>query len=256
MKISLIFGLLHMVFGLSLSLWNKRIRGAYTDILLEFVPQLIFLLFIFCYLLFMIFFKVRNVLLVIKSRFRIPNLFQWTHYYADTLHKDSNVWSEHCAPNLLITFINMMLFKSDTPDPALYAICEGKETYMFTGQHQLQAFLVVAGVLMVPVMLFGKPLQIWWGKRHATDLWTAASLSCYVPLCSHLKKIIGGHRSSHPTPALRADGRRPPRRRRNRAWTQSPRSPKWTRSRTWTWTRPWPRRRRTGLRRNYDLSGN
>lgn len=39
MKISLIFGLIHMMFGLMLSLWNKLIKKNYPDILLEFVPQ-------------------------------------------------------------------------------------------------------------------------------------------------------------------------------------------------------------------------
>ena len=100
MKISLIFGLFHMLFGLSLSMWNKMIKKAYHEILLEFVPQVLFLVCIFCYLMFLIFLK-------------------WVLYYADTANKDTNVYSEHCAPNLLITFINMMLFKNEEPDPEL-----------------------------------------------------------------------------------------------------------------------------------------
>jgi hypothetical protein len=36
----------------------------------------------------------------------------------------------------------MMLFKEDTPDPNLVAICKGRETYMFAGQKQLQMVLV------------------------------------------------------------------------------------------------------------------
>ena len=94
MKISLIFGLIHMVFGVTLSAWNKVLKRKYAEIFVEFIPQLIFLVFIFCYLIFLIFFK-------------------WVHYSADvTKHgSDDNEFSEHCAPNLLITFINMMLFK-------------------------------------------------------------------------------------------------------------------------------------------------
>ena len=92
MKISLIFGLIQMVFGVTLSAWNKVLKRKYAEVFLEFLPQMVFLVFIFCYLIFLIFFK-------------------WTAYYADTLHKDTNTRSEHCAPNLLITFINMMLFK-------------------------------------------------------------------------------------------------------------------------------------------------
>ncbi len=50
MKISLIFGLAHMTFGLCLSLWNKIIKRHYAEVILEFVPQITFLLFIFGYL--------------------------------------------------------------------------------------------------------------------------------------------------------------------------------------------------------------
>ena len=129
-----------MVFGVCLSAWNKILRRKYADIFLEWLPQLIFLVFIFCYLIFLIFFK-------------------WVNYYADTVNKDINDHSEHCAPNLLITFINMMLFKNNDPDEKLVAICKGYETYMFGGQKQLQTFLVLTGVLMIPIMLLGKPLH-------------------------------------------------------------------------------------------------
>ena len=103
MKISLIFGLIHMVFGVTLSAWNKCLKRQYAGLLLEFIPQMIFLVFIFCYLIVLIFIK-------------------WATYYADTAKKATNTRSEHCAPNLLITFINMMLFKNDTPDPKLDAV--------------------------------------------------------------------------------------------------------------------------------------
>merc|ERR1712020_494354 len=35
----------------------------------------------------------------------------------------------------------------------------GNETWMFGGQHELQQFLVLAGVMMVPIMLFGTPIH-------------------------------------------------------------------------------------------------
>ena len=59
------------VFGVSLSLWNKLNNRKFAEIFLEFVPQLIFLVFIFCYLIFLIFFK-------------------WIAYYADLSIKDTN----------------------------------------------------------------------------------------------------------------------------------------------------------------------
>ena len=102
MKISLIFGLIHMVFGVTLSAWNKVLKRKYAEILVEFIPQLIFLVFIFCYLIFLIFFK-------------------WVSYSAnvDKHGAEDNFFSEHCAPNLLITFINMMLFKVPTRGKSL-----------------------------------------------------------------------------------------------------------------------------------------
>ena len=81
--------------------------------------------------------------------------FKWIAYGAN---KDDEPHSEHCAPNLLITFINMMLFKKEPSDPALAEICKGYEQFMYGGQYGIQMFLVVIGVLMVPIMLFGKPV--------------------------------------------------------------------------------------------------
>ncbi len=144
MKISIIIGLFHMMFGLMLSLANKLIKKEYPDIFLEFVPQVMFLLCIFFYLVFMIFFK-------------------WIAYAADN-DKPHNIYSEHCAPNILITFINMMLFKEDAGDPDLQKACEGRQVYMYPGQKQIQTVLVLLGVLMVPIMLFGKPLYIHLGE--------------------------------------------------------------------------------------------
>jgi len=137
MKISLIFGVIHMSFGVALSLWNKVSKRKYNEIILEFVPQIVFLLFLFGYLITMIFIK-------------------WVLYGANY----TDAFSEHCAPNLLITFINMMLFKEADVDKSLN-LCHvdgmNYEIYMFHGQAALQKFLVLTAVMMVPIMLFGKP---------------------------------------------------------------------------------------------------
>ena len=63
-------------------MWNKISTRQYHAIFLEFLPQLMFLLFLFGYLISMIFIK-------------------WILYGANY----TGQWSEHCAPNLLITFI-------------------------------------------------------------------------------------------------------------------------------------------------------
>ena len=68
----------------------------------------------------------------------------------------------------------MMLFKNDAPDPKLVA-CHVQnnatnttmnyDMYMFAYQHDIQMALVVIAVMMIPVMLFGKPLTIWFNRR-------------------------------------------------------------------------------------------
>jgi len=146
MKISLIFGVIHMTFGVLMSLWNKLSKKQYASILLEFFPQIIFLLGIFGYLVTMIFIK-------------------WVLYGANL----PDPMSEHCAPNLLITFINMMLNKEAEVDMKMEGChVEGElnyEVYMYHGQAGLQKFLVLIGVLMIPIMLFGKPAFIMWQRR-------------------------------------------------------------------------------------------
>merc|ERR1719474_1335615 len=120
-----------------MSLWNKFNRRQYHAIILEFFPQIAFLLLLFGYLIVMIFIK-------------------WVLYGANY----ADPFSEHCAPNLLITFINMMLFKNADVDPRLDKCHKNGmnyEIYMYSGQAGLQKFLVLFGVIMVPIMLFGKP---------------------------------------------------------------------------------------------------
>eukprot|EP00092_Neocalanus_flemingeri_P001102 GFUD01001175.1.p1 GENE.GFUD01001175.1~~GFUD01001175.1.p1 ORF type:complete len:874 (+),score=218.49 GFUD01001175.1:2161-4782(+) len=146
MKISLIFGVIHMTFGVMLSLWNKISKKLYHQIFLEFIPQIVFLLGIFGYLVTMIFIK-------------------WVMYGANK----ADPFSEHCAPNLLITFINMMLMKKADVDIKMDK-CHTSlnyEIYMYPGQDELQKMLLLIGVLMVPIMLLGKPLFIMYRRRQA-----------------------------------------------------------------------------------------
>lgn len=83
---------------------------------------------------------------------------QWWIYYA-TNDKEHQPSSQGCAPSVLITFINMVLFKNADALPGCDTV------YMFKGQNELQMFLIIVSVLCVPVMLFVKPLVL--RKRHA-----------------------------------------------------------------------------------------
>merc|ERR1719450_1211009 len=147
MKISLIFGVIHMTFGVLLSLWNKMNKRLYSEIFLEFIPQLVFLLGIFGYLILMIFIK-------------------WIMYGAN--HEEP--LSEHCAPNLLITFINMMLMKTPEVDIKMdrcHTSSMNYDIFMYPGQLGIQKTLLFVGVLMVPIMLLGKPLHILYKRRQS-----------------------------------------------------------------------------------------
>jgi V-type H+-transporting ATPase subunit a len=57
MKISIIHGVVHMLFGVALSLWNHVYFRRPINILCEFIPQVIFMLFLFLYLCILVFHK-------------------------------------------------------------------------------------------------------------------------------------------------------------------------------------------------------
>ncbi|KYO46644.1 hypothetical protein Y1Q_0018406 [Alligator mississippiensis] len=134
MKMSVILGVIHMLFGVTLSLLNHIYFRKPLNIYLGFIPEIIFMLSLFGYLVILIFYK-------------------WTAYDAHT-SKD--------APSLLIHFINMFLFSYADPSNKM----------LYKGQQGLQSFLVVIAFLCVPWMLVVKPLvlrrQYLWRKHLGT----------------------------------------------------------------------------------------
>ncbi|XP_061445229.1 V-type proton ATPase 116 kDa subunit a 1 isoform X3 [Rhineura floridana] len=121
MKMSVILGITHMLFGVTLSLLNHIYFKKPLNIYLGFIPEIIFMSSLFGYLVILIFYK-------------------WTAY-------DAKISKN--APSLLIHFINMFLFSYDPNDKMLYK-----------GQKGLQCFLVVVALLCVPWMLVAKPLVL------------------------------------------------------------------------------------------------
>ncbi|CAG2057914.1 unnamed protein product, partial [Timema podura] len=128
MKLSIIFGVVHMVFGVSLSVLNHLHFKQPVRIFLEFIPQVVFLVLLFAYMVAMMFTK-------------------WVLYAPTNPIK----YSPACAPSVLIMFINMMLFKSTAPP-------EGCDEFMFEGQSSLQMGFVLIALLCIPVMLLGMPI--------------------------------------------------------------------------------------------------
>ena len=70
--------------------------------------------------------------------------------YFATGDPDEFASSERCAPSILITFINMVLFKENEAET-------GCEAYMYGGQKWIQRLLVVVAVTTIPWMLIVKP---------------------------------------------------------------------------------------------------
>uniref|UniRef100_A0A8C5D8M2 V-type proton ATPase subunit a n=1 Tax=Gouania willdenowi TaxID=441366 RepID=A0A8C5D8M2_GOUWI len=112
MKMSVIIGIIHMTFGVCLSFFN------YCSIFFVLIPQLLFMLCLFGYLVFMV-------------------IYKWFAYGAA---------QSKGAPSILIHFIDMFLFSDNPGNPPLYK-----------GQSVVQLVLVIVAILSVPVLLLGKP---------------------------------------------------------------------------------------------------
>ncbi|XP_054426492.1 V-type proton ATPase 116 kDa subunit a 3 [Pteronotus mesoamericanus] len=137
MKMSVILGVTHMAFGVVLGVFNHMHFGQWHRLLLETLPELVFLLGLFGYLVFLVCYKWLRV----------------------------SVAGAASAPSILIHFINMFLFShSPTNRP------------LFPGQEAVQSTLVVLALATVPVLLLGTPLFLRWKhrrplkRRHAGQL--------------------------------------------------------------------------------------
>uniref|UniRef100_A0A4W3I1M0 V-type proton ATPase subunit a n=1 Tax=Callorhinchus milii TaxID=7868 RepID=A0A4W3I1M0_CALMI len=90
MKMSVILGVVHMTFGVTLGFFNYIHRKQFALIVLVLLPELVFLTSLFGYLLFLV-------------------VYKWLRYSA---------WDSDVAPSLLVNFIDMFFFMS--PSSELY----------------------------------------------------------------------------------------------------------------------------------------
>ncbi|XP_023374050.1 V-type proton ATPase 116 kDa subunit a isoform X3 [Otolemur garnettii] len=148
MKMSVILGVTHMAFGVVLGVFNHMHFGQRHRLLLETLPELIFLLGLFGYLVFLV-------------------VYKWLKVSAA---------SAASAPSILIHFINMFLFSgSPTNQP------------LFPGQEVVQSTLVVLALATVPVLLLGTPLHLLRRQRHHRSRRSPhgrrkTRLGCWTPL--------------------------------------------------------------------------
>uniref|UniRef100_A0A8C9VJP9 V-type proton ATPase subunit a n=1 Tax=Scleropages formosus TaxID=113540 RepID=A0A8C9VJP9_SCLFO len=158
MKMSVILGVIHMMFGVTVGLFNHIYFKKPINIFLGFIPEIVFMGSLFGYLVVLIFYK-------------------WTTYTA-AISRD--------APSLLIAFINMFLFNYNDPT----------NQPLYTGQMAVQCLLVVVAIACVPCMLIVKTVvlrhQYLLRKRlvcssesdsgHSTPCTTCPVLTCHNPL--------------------------------------------------------------------------
>jgi V-type H+-transporting ATPase subunit a len=124
MKLSVTIGVIQMTFGIVMSLLNHIHFGDYAAIFLQFIPQLLFMVCTFGYMV---------IIIIIKY------CIDWRN---DREHQS--------PPNLIQTMIGMFL--------KLGGVEAGSELY--DGQSTVQGALLAVAVLAIPVMLFGKPLYV------------------------------------------------------------------------------------------------
>lgn len=133
MKIAIIFGVVHMMFGMLIGACNHCHFNEKWSIFTVFMPQMVFLTVLFGYLAALMFIK-------------------WTKYSAI---RSVPQYHSQCAPSILLTFIEMVLLKSSKSSNA--TACTGP--YMFHWQHEIQRIFIVTAIVCVPWMAFGQPLQ-------------------------------------------------------------------------------------------------
>jgi len=120
MKLSIVLGVTQMCMGIFLSLLNGIHHHSKLDIICEFIPQIIFMLSIFGYMVFLIFLK-------------------W-----------ATDWSNQQPPFLLNVMIYMYL--------SVYKLAD--ENKVFDGQLYVQWVCIFFTVITIPWMLFPKPYII------------------------------------------------------------------------------------------------
>ncbi|KAK7003907.1 V-type proton ATPase 116 kDa subunit a isoform 1-like isoform X2 [Biomphalaria glabrata] len=130
MKMAIILGVIHMLFGICLQIFNHVHFKNYIDIFIRFIPEFLFLGCLFGYL-------VATV------------IYKWLMFDGT---------KSHCAPALLIHYINMFMFKYTNPDTAIEK-CDPDLMY-YKGQDGVQYAMFFIAIFSVPVLLIVKPVYV------------------------------------------------------------------------------------------------
>merc|ERR1719319_81138 len=152
MKLSVIFGVAQMTFGLLLSALNHYEYRDWISLTFEWIPQLFFMLSFFVYMDFMI-------------------IYKWCINWQE---KDFN------PPSLITALVNMVLAggKVDAGQTQLFESISLQEGIQFVGM------LLMLG--SIPVMLLAKPIALWYihGRKKTEDEYKRIEDPEAHPTCS------------------------------------------------------------------------
>jgi len=120
MKMSVVVGVIHMIFGTILSFFNFSFFGSVINIVGVFIPELIFMVSIFGYL-------------------AVSIVYKWV-----------TNWSGSNPPSLLNMLINMFLSPGSVD----------KDEVLYKGQATVQTILLLLAVICIPWLLLVKPFAL------------------------------------------------------------------------------------------------
>ena len=134
MKMSVIIGILQMILGLILKGINDIYFQEYADFLFEFIPQLIFMLLLFGYMIIMIYIK-------------------WVTDWSEDPSKAPSIITQ-----LLMIFLNGGSTGPENNKTPLFH----RENYLY--QENFQYYALIISIICIPIMLLIKP--IWQYYKH------------------------------------------------------------------------------------------
>jgi V-type H+-transporting ATPase subunit a len=137
MKMSVIFGVSHMIFGILLRGMNDLYFGNIIGFIFEFIPQIIFMSILFGYMDAMIFMK-------------------W-----------AQDWSSNTSmsPSLISQMMNIFLKFGSVADKPLWG---GRDGTKYT-QEQYQFAVLITCALLIPFMLIPKPIIMYFKNKKSND---------------------------------------------------------------------------------------
>lgn len=140
MKMSIVIGVSQMYFGIFLKLLNNLHMGRYFEMLVESVPELLFMGLTFGYMSGLIFIKWSINYPSHPDCFAAGCEGQMTGGYPLTA----------APPSIIMLMIDMFKLQDLKPQNALYP-----------GQQEFQRFILTIAVCSLPVLLIGKPWYVW-----------------------------------------------------------------------------------------------